>query len=706
MVGSCLENPLAGPIKTNLLRGQTSPYLRQHQNNPIWWYPWSEQAFADAKSEDKPIFLSVGYSTCHWCHVMEGDSFENPEIANLLNDSFISIKVDREERPDVDAIYMTAVQALTHRGGWPMSVFLTPDGEPFWAGTFVPRQEFVYILKSIASLWTGPDRARVLKSSQDLTSYLKRLSTGTQDEGSFTSDTEIGGGGGLVKNYFDHLAKAFEPEKGGFSDAPKFPSTLHILALFRMYHRSKDKRALAMALKTLDEMARGGIHDQIGGGFHRYSTDDQWLVPHFEKMLYDNALLLWAYTEAFQITGHTDYQRIVKSTANYLARDLQSREGGLFSAEDADSEKCEGKFYVWQENELRALLSDAEFEKIRLVYSVTAEGNFHVDTRVAELEKAAGMTEIKGGNVFFIPSDCALPSENDSVLYAANVKLFAARCKKIRPLLDDKCIAAWNGLGIAGLAKAGHCFQDSNIISSALQAGTFALRVLIDKDGRLCRHYRDGVRSGSGFLEDYAALALGFLELYQASGDVQWLNGATSLQKAQDQLFWNEESGSYFDADGKDPTIIIRTRDFSDNAIPSGNSMAAYNLLRLGNIMGSLDWLAKYHRVIRANASGLAKYPMAYPLALMSICDNGGAVTELQMRGPLIFDRAQAFWRILRKGFYPHLLISMNNDSAASGEERNLETSFRICREQSCQLETTDFSDIESAIAKTNHLIL
>lgn len=683
--------------KKNLLANETSPYLRQHQHNPIWWYPWGEKALSDAKVEDKPIFLSVGYSTCHWCHVMEGDSFEKQDVADILNASFISIKVDREERPDVDAIYMTAVQALTHRGGWPMSVFLTPDGFPFWAGTFVPKQEFKYILKSISDLWNGSDRSRILKSSGDLTEYLKRMTEGSKDK-SIAVDDEI------LRNYYRQIAAAFEPIKGGFSDAPKFPSAMHILALFRIFQRSKDKQALAMGLKTLDEMARGGLHDHLGGGFHRYSTDENWLVPHFEKMLYDNALLLLAYTEAFQITGHSDYERIVRSTVGYILRDLQAKNGGLFSAEDADSEKCEGKFYVWQEEELRSHLTHDEFSKIKEVYSTTAEGNFHVDTRVADLEKAAGMTEIHGGNVLFIPSECALPSENDSVLQTAQQKLLKIRSQRIRPLLDDKCITAWNGLGLAALAKAAACFTDALMLDAAIKIGNFCRDILMDETGRLCRHFCNGKKSGSGFLEDYAALIFGFIELNQASGNTVWLQSATLLQKHQDELFWDDTTDSYFDGNGQDPTIIIRTKDFSDNATPSGNSMAAYNLQRLGTLLGNMEWLERCNKLMHANSSGLKKYPKAYPMMMMTLSMAGGGLCELQVSSFASLKHSTA-WNQLRRGYFPHVLTSEEKNRDPLDTEIK-EPSFRVCRNQTCLKETTDLDSLLSSVSEINRLTL
>ena len=665
----------------NLLGNESSPYLLQHKDNPIWWLPWSEAAFVRAEREDKPIFLSVGYATCHWCHVMEGDSFINEEVAAVLNDKFVCIKVDREERPDVDTFYMAAVQAMTHHGGWPMSVFLTPDRKPFWAGTFIPRQQFIYVLGEISKLWNSPDRGKIVKSGADLTLYLGDRLAGKPSQG-HVDNTEI------ISAYYRSMAAGFDPEFGGFSEAPKFPSAMHVMTLFKVHFLTGDKSCLSMGIRTLDALARGGIHDHLGGGFHRYSTDAQWLVPHFEKMTYDNALIILAFCDAFQITAHGDYRRVIQSTCNYIMRDLTGPEGQILSAEDADSEQAEGKFYVWQEAELQQLLSSAEFSKVKEVYSTTPTGNFSVDSRVADLERAAGMKEVHDANILFLPLASALPSENDSLLASAMAKLAKARSKRVRPLLDDKSLTSWSGLAIAALARAARVLSDANIGQAAQKAARFALKYHRGAEGRgLLRCTRHNTGKIPAFLDDYSGLIFGLIELFQTTGESAWLESAQELQVLQDELFWDRASGCYFDSDGKDATIIFRTREFGDNAAPSGNSLSALNLAMLASLTGRPTWQAQSRAIVAANSTSLLKYPQAFPFLVGSCVLDSIGIRELAVDKSTV--QEADFRSVVAKQFLPHVLFKVSTDPSAGG--------YQVCRFGSCEFPE---STLGSAIAK------
>ena len=666
----------------NLLGNESSPYLLQHKDNPIWWLPWSEAAFLRAEREDKPIFLSVGYATCHWCHVMEGDSFINEEVASVLNDKFVCIKVDREERPDVDTFYMAAVQAMTHHGGWPMSVFLTPDRKPFWAGTFIPRQQFLYVLGEVSKLWKGPDRSKILKSGADLTLYLADRLVAKPPQG-HVDNTEI------ISSYYRSMAAGFDAEFGGFSDAPKFPSAMHVMTLFKIHFLTGEKTCLSMGIRTLDALARGGIHDHLGGGFHRYSTDAQWLIPHFEKMAYDNALLILAYCDAFQLTAHDDYRRVIQSTCNYMMRDLIGPEGQIFSAEDADSEHTEGKFYVWQEAELKQLLTLAEFEKVKEVYSTTPSGNFTVDSRVADLERAAGMKEVLDANILFLPLISALPSENDTLFESAMAKMAAARAKRVRPLLDDKSLTSWSGLAIAALARAARVLSNDSFAQASKMAAEFTLKHHREATpgGQLLRCTRFKMGKIPGFLDDYAGLILGLIELFQTSGEAYWLETAQELQVLQDELFWDKAAGCYFDSDGRDATIIMRTREFGDNAAPSGNSLSATNLAMLSNLTGRPTWRAQSRAIVAANSASLLKYPQAFPYLVGSCVLDCIGIRELDVGRAIV--EGTEFRSTVAKHFLPHVLVKISSERKTN--------EYQVCRFGSCEFPE---STLSSAIAK------
>lgn len=596
----------------NHLATEISPYLLQHQHNPVWWHPWGQAAFDLAAKENKPVFLSVGYATCHWCHVMEGDSFEKQDVADILNKHFISIKVDREERPDVDAIYMKAVQMLTGRGGWPMSVMMTPDRTPFWGGTFVPRPQFKGLLIEVARLWDSDDRQKLITSAQEITGHLheaKNLSSSKVTQ----SRAEL-----LQRSYYE-ANRSFDEKYGGFGDAPKFPPAMGIMLLLNYAQRSGEDNASRLAYVTLNAMARGGLRDHVGGGFHRYATDEAWLIPHFEKMLYDNGLLSLAYTRAYQISQNMDYESVVHSTLGYVLRDMQHEGGGFYSAEDADSEKTEGKFYVWSAKELREILTAAEYAHIAQLYNVEENGNFSFEQHAIHLEEAAGLKSIHNVNILHVRTDAELPEEkSDNVLAAAFTKLRAVREKRIRPLRDDKIIVAWNGLMISAFSYAGLVFKNQKYIDTARRALDFIRKTMI-KDGKLLRIFREGQTRYAAHAEDYAFLIQGITDFYEATDEKPYLDWALALQKQQDELFMDQESGTYFDTDDSDPTLLMRPRDIVDNATPSANSVSALNLLRLARF--NCDFaMEKVAQKVLDNASiDAGRYPRAFPYLLLAI---------------------------------------------------------------------------------------
>ena len=562
----------------NRLVNETSPYLLQHKTNPIWWYPWGEEAFKAAKQQNKPIFLSVGYSTCHWCHVMDSDSFSKKDVADVINKHFIAIKVDREERPDVDAIYMTAVQMMSGNGGWPMTVFLTPDRKPFWAGTFLERPRLIQLANSIASRWQQ-DPKRIEQVGLDIGRQLEKRYAREQKGQVNTILDE-----GVLRSFYHETATKFDPKWGGFSKAPKFPPPMTLMALLRIHRRTDDQRPLEMATKTLDAMGRGGLYDQMGGGFHRYSTDDKWLLPHFEKMLYDNALLALAYLEAHQLTKNGEYARLARETLDYVIRDMTDLKGGYYSAEAADSEHAEGKFYLWQYKELEGTLTKEELSYALKHFGVKKSGNFTISKKIAAIEKAAGMKEVHHGNVIHYDLDKTLPKVTDPLFKSIKAKLMKIREGRVRPSLDDKVITSWNGLMIAGMARAYQVLRDEKYLESARKAARFIKTNLAKGGSRLQRSYRSGLTGTNAVLEDYAFLIFGLTELYQADFDHSWIQWALALQKQQNNLFYNSKSGIYFDTDGSDKSLLVRTQQIEDRALPSGNSVSALNLLRLYDI--------------------------------------------------------------------------------------------------------------------------
>jgi uncharacterized protein YyaL (SSP411 family) len=669
----------------NRLSKEISPYLLQHAHNPVDWYPWGEEAFARARQENKPIFLSIGYATCHWCHVMEGDSFEKEDVAAILNQHFVPVKVDREERPDVDAIYMRAVQAMNQRGGWPLSAALTPEGKPFWGGTFFPRDQFKMVLGRLADVWKTKQQD-IEDSAFELMEHLKMVEDEVSQEKEFDARP--------LKGFLERELNAYDSEWGGFGGAPKFPPAMALMALMRISRRQKDDRVLAAVTGTLDHMARGGMRDHVGGGFHRYSVDETWLVPHFEKMLYDNALLTLAYAEAYQITHNEDYRDVVASTLHYIMHDMQSPEGGYYSAEDADSEKTEGKFYVWSLDELKKIFNAEEFEQFCEYFDVKEEGNFHIDRRVEELEEAAGLKAVQKANILHQQKKPRLATHADPIYLQLIEKLQKVREKRVRPLRDDKILAAWNGLMIGAMAKAFKVFGEYAWLQSAQRAAHFVLDTM-RKDGRLQRSHRAGQTRFNAYLEDYAGMIFGLIELYEASFDSQWLRAAMELQAKQDELFWDESGGAYFDHDGEDGTVLLRGKDFLDNATPAGNSLSTWNLLRLSAMSGSLEREARAEQILRKTADLMQRFPGSFPMMMVALDWITGQHWEVVVATD--HPEKDMVWPDLCPGFSPHAVFLKADESLAdlfptlSGKEtRNGRTLYYLCEKGSCQQPTSD----------------
>jgi len=622
-------NPPAHYEHTNRLAQEKSPYLLQHAHNPVDWYPWGEEAFEKARREKKPIFLSIGYSTCHWCHVMERESFENEEVAALMNSRFVNIKVDREERPDVDRVYMTFVQATTGGGGWPLNVWLTPTLKPFVGGTYFPPEDrygqpsFRKVLLRISDAWEK-DRAKISESGNQIMTALAH-SANTPAEGAGKVDAK------LIDAAYQQIARGYDARDGGFGGAPKFPRPVTLNFLFRVYNRSAPDSeagdaALGMALFTLRKMAAGGMHDQLGGGFHRYSVDAQWRVPHFEKMLYDQAQLASAYLDAYQITGDLRYEAIARDTLDYVRRDLTDVGGGFYSAEDADSlttaggkEKAEGAFYVWTKEEIDKALGEYA-ELFDYQYGVEAAGNAP--------EGSDPQGEFRGKNILYERQTFAETAKHfgkseldvDESMRYRRPALFELRNKRPRPHLDDKIITGWNGLMISAFARGAQVLGDPSYLETATRAAEFVRANLADAKGQtLRRSYRGAPSAVAAFAEDYSFFIQGLLDLYETSFDSQWLQLAEQLQTTQDRLFWDDKNGGYFTSTGDDPSILLRMKDDNDNAEPAASSIAARNLLRLAQMRDTKELRVRGQKTIAAFATALNRFPSAMPQMLVAL---------------------------------------------------------------------------------------
>jgi uncharacterized protein YyaL (SSP411 family) len=625
------------------LANESSPYLLQHAHNPVDWYPWGDEALERAKREDKPIFLSIGYSTCHWCHVMERESFTDERIAKIMNEHFVSIKVDREQRPDVDAVYMNAVQMMTGSGGWPLSVFLTPKGEPFYGGTYFPptdvygRPSFERVLLTVADAWKQR-REELVESAGNISGVLAGLSEQAAQEKLSTD---------VLKNAYLYFEQAFDSAYGGFGGAPKFPQASNLSMLLAYWHRTGDAKAIAMAEKTLDALAKGGIYDHLGGGFHRYSTDARWLVPHFEKMLYDQALLSSVYIQAYQATHNEDYARTAREVFDYVLRDMTAPEGGFYSAEDADSEGKEGLFYVWTLEEIERVLGPEHAKVFAEYYGVTERGNFEDNKSILNVTES--LEEVAKR----LKRD---PTEAEGIIQQSRSKLLEHRARRIRPHRDDKVIAGWNGLMISAMACGGAALQEPKYVAAAVKAGEFVLTKLI-RDGRLMRYWRDGNVAGPAYLDDYAFVITGFLDLYEATFDARWLAEARKLTEQMIEQFADEEAGGFF-LSGKDAdSLIVRNKPGYDGAVPSGNSVAALALLKLGNLTMERRFTEQAERVLNAFSAQMTRSPTSLTAMLAALDFSIGPTQEIVIAGDPEQADTKEMLKLLHRTFLPRAVI-------------------------------------------------
>jgi len=611
----------------NQLQNEKSPYLLQHAENPVDWYPWGEEAFQKAKEEDKPIFLSIGYSTCHWCHVMAHESFEDPDVAKLLNEVFVSIKVDREERPDIDGIYMSVCQIMTGQGGWPLTIFMTPDKKPFFAGTYFPKENrfgrigIIELINRIKDLWST-QKGELLRSADQVTLTLQNMTA--ESPGDKLNQK-------VLRNAFDQLKKRFDLKNGGFGQRPKFPTPHNLLFLLRFWKRTGDDEALEMVEKTLIAMRRGGIYDHVGFGIHRYSTDSVWLVPHFEKMLYDQALVAMAAIETYQATNKEEYREFAEEIFTYVLRDMTSPEGGFYSAEDADSEGEEGKFYVWSKQEIEEILDKDLAEIAIYVFNIQDAGNY--------VEEAINVNT--GHNILHLTNSIQKISERlnisvkelETKLEEIRQKLFAVREKRVHPHKDDKILTDWNGLMIAALAKGSQVFQEKKYLDSAKKAIDFILNTLYKKDGRLFHRFREGNADIDAYLTDYEFLTWGLIELYEATFDVRYIKNALELNNVLLKHFWDDYIGGFYLTADDSEELITRQKEIYDGAIPSGNSVALLNLLRLSYITGNVELEEKADTLIRVFADKIRDTPIAYTQFLVATDFTIGPTYSLVIAG-------------------------------------------------------------------------
>lgn len=696
---------------TNRLIHEKSPYLLQHAHNPVDWYPWGQEAFDKAKRENKPIFLSIGYSTCHWCHVMEKESFENIDTATFLNNNFVCIKVDREQRPDLDNVYMNFVEATTGSGGWPMTIWLTPDLKPIVGGTYFPAEEghglpsLMTILTRVSDAWR--DREPDLRQQAgDITAKLQ----------AFANQPMAPAGpidAGLLQKELEELASSFDAQEGGFGGAPKFPRPVALEFLTHLYARdggssAQGQQGLAMTLFTLKKMAAGGIHDQLGGGFHRYATDGIWLVPHFEKMLYDQAQLAVIYTEAYQITHDATCLSVARDTLDYVKRDMTDPEGGFYSAEDADSllaatsaDRSEGAFYVWTNDQINAVLGPAEASLFDFVYGVEQGGN---------VPDGHGK-EFQNKNILFQQHTIAeaaaqfrqSPGQIELGLNQSRQKLLVARAERPRPRKDDKIIAAWNGLMISAFAKAYEATGEKADLGAANHAAHFIEEHLYDPATRtLLRAYDKGPMPTAGFASDYAFMIQGLLDLYDASLDTQWLAWALDLQASQDQLFWDTTKGGYFNAAASDPHLLLRNKDIDDEAEPSANSIAALNLLRLGRLLDDNTKQHQAEKLLGAFSSQLNNTPSVSPQMLVAAAYSLSPSQQVVIAGKTDALDRQAMIHAVQQLFTPYRsLVSVGDPESKaffighapfynSLQAQGGKATAYVCRNYICRLPTSN----------------
>ncbi|MGM0545872.1 MAG: thioredoxin domain-containing protein [Bacteroidota bacterium] len=677
----------------NRLAKESSPYLLQHADNPVDWYPWGDEAFEKAKEEDKPVLVSIGYATCHWCHVMAHESFEDEQIAAMMNRAFVNIKVDREERPDVDNTYMLVCQMLTGSGGWPLNVFLTPDKKPFYAATYIPREGrqghpgMREIIPWLSQLWHN-EREKIIKSTEEIVTAFQKSNQFSAGE---LLDDHI------LDHAYEEFANRFDEQYGGFGSSPKFPSPHNLMFLLRYADRHPDSNALPMVEKTLTQMRRGGIFDQVGGGFHRYSTDRQWLVPHFEKMLYDQAMLLMAYAEAWQLTGNDLFEQACSDICDYVLRNMQDELGGFYSAEDADSEGEEGKFYVWSVDEIREVLPMAEAELAIDVFNLIEEGNYHDEATGRRTEK--NIPHLKKSIEELARERDMDTEELKSELDDIREKLLETRHKRVHPLLDDKILTDWNGLMIAALAKTGRAFDNRQFVNHAEQCWDFINETMVTDDG-LMHRYRNGEVAIEAHADDYAFVIWGLLELYEATFDAHYLEWAISLNQQFVDRFWDEEKGGFYFTSADAEELLGRKKEIFDGAMPSANAIAMMNLLHLGRITGSTEYERMTEQMHQLFAESIEKTPTSFGAALQSVDFVMGKSQEILIAGFSGDSKTMDFLRLLRNRFLPRSVIILNDPEddkigklipylSDFGMRDGKPTAY-VCQNYACELPTND----------------
>ncbi|MFN7928884.1 MAG: thioredoxin domain-containing protein [Blastocatellia bacterium] len=640
-----MRNHQESPQFTNRLIHETSPYLIQHAHNPVDWYPWSEEAFAKARQEDKPVLLSVGYAACHWCHVMAHESFENEAIAKLMNDLFINIKVDREERPDIDSIYMNAVQMMTGHGGWPMTVFLTPEGVPFYGGTYYPPEDrrgmpgFPRVLISIAEAYKE-QREQITANASVIIEQLAKLNEFTSAEGELTTE--------ILDKAAQGIMRSFDPENGGFGRAPKFPPAMVLSFLLRQARRTDDGALQTAVELTLIKMAHGGMYDQLGGGFHRYSVDEKWLIPHFEKMLYDNALLSRIYLDAYLVTGKDFYRQITTEILDYVVREMLDASGGFYSSQDADSEGEEGKFFVWRPDEVMALLGEEDGQLFNRYFDVSAHGNFehgtsalHVDTELTTVARILDVT----------------PERLAAAIARGKQVLFAAREQRIKPARDEKILTAWNGLMLRSFAEAARVLKREDYLQVAVRNAEF-LTSQLKRDRRLLRTYKDGQSKLNAYQEDYAYLIDGLLALYEATFDERWFSEARALADTMLALFWDEAEGGFFFTSNDHEQLIARAKESYDNATPSGNSVAAHVLQRLALFTNDARYYEAAERTLKLLASAITKFPNAFGHLLCALDLYCSQAHEIAIIGARNGEKTQTLIDAVFSAYLPNKVVA------------------------------------------------
>ncbi len=719
VTGFCLPYLLVASVSkadnahSNRLAYEKSPYLLQHAHNPVDWYPWGNEAFEKSKKEDKPILLSIGYSTCHWCHVMETESFEDTKTAEIMNQNYISIKVDREERPDIDHVYMSYVMATTGSGGWPMTVFLTPDRKPFYGGTYFPPEDrygipgFKTLLLSIADAWKNR-RKEILESADSAVSYLEgRKTPMTLSDKKLSKET--------LYTFFERHKSSFDTTWGGFGGAPKFPRSHSLSMLFRYWLRSGNSEALQMAEKTLDKMADGGMYDQVGGGFHRYSTDAQWRVPHFEKMLYDQALLATTYLEAYQATREPKYARVAREILDYVLREMTSPEGAFFSAQDADSldpfqagKKREGAFFTWKKNEIDAAFPEREAAIVGYFYGIEEKGNALSDPQHEFVDQNVlyRAHSIEGTAAHFKTTS----KEIENVISSANLKLSAQRSKRHAPHLDDKILADWNGLMIASFSMAANVLDEPRYQKAATQAVDFIQRKLKNKEGELLHRYRDGEAAVSGNLNDYAFMIYGLLALYETSFDERRLEEAADTADRMIRLFWDEKKGGFFLTASNAEALITRPKELYDGAVPSGNSLAVLDLLRLDKLTAQTRFRDYAEKTFQSFTEEIASEPTAYSEMLIALDFMLGPSREIVIAGDSKDPMTISMLKEIHLRFMPNKIIMLHKPGTEGKRLEELapflkdqaalqgKTTAYICQNYTCALPVTDLEGLKKQL--------